>query len=150
MISLTLFALAFVILSIPTIYELWEDRHGETPDQKKKDVYKRVFLMSLASVIVGIIYAIAYATEINEGIKVYLIYTLKAMLLTFAIFFMFFDYVVILILVHRGIVELPKGKKWFSYLSKSPLDSVWSKWDWRLRMLIRGVVFVASIIVFNL
>lgn len=120
-------SLALLILSLPTIWELWSERKGEDPKQKGRSMSVRALLMIVCSVIAAWIIGLNWLTF------------LKSLFLSFAIFFGFFDYAINLIL----------GRKpWHSYLSKSPIDQKWSKVHWRWRMAIRGVVFVTAITIF--
>lgn len=132
--------LIFLILSLPTAWELYDDRIGETLKQKKLDVLWRCLSFSSSAIVSGWIIYGFHQTPF--------VYYLKAVVMSFAIFFLVFDYAIIIILVRRKIVELPKGQKWYSYLSKSPLDKLWSGWDWKWRMAVRGAVFTISLIIY--
>lgn len=123
--------LTILILCIPTVSEIIDDRNGETSEQKKKDVFVRAMLMMVSA---GVATAIVQ-TSLNLWPLV--ITYFKCWFLSFAIFFLFFDYLINLIL----------GRKpWYSYLSKSPLDKLWSGWDWMFRMGIRIAVFIAALL----
>lgn len=118
--------LALLILAIPTLWELYDDRNGETQREKKWDVVKRIILMLLCS------YGAAALID-SSWITFF-----KSLALSFAIFFGWFDYLINLIL----------GRKpWYSYLSKSPIDQKFISMNWRVRMGLRIVVFVTSIII---
>lgn len=129
--------LSILILSIPLVSELIDDRNGETPEQKKKDVRVRAFLMIVCSGVALVIISPRYVPWVTSLHLWPLTLTyLKCLFLSFAIFFGFFDF---------GINLILGRKPWFSYLSKSPLDRLWSSWDWRWRLVIRGVVFVGAL-----
>lgn len=128
-------SLALLILTFPTDFELYRERNGEDPKKKGRSMTVRALLMSVCALGAAWILGLTW-----------LVY-FKCLLLSFAIFFLFFDYAVILILVHRGIVELPKGEKWYTYLSKSPLDKLFAKVNWKVRMGIRVIVFITAIII---
>lgn len=132
--------LSILILSMPTIVELIDDRNGETPEQKKKDVRVRALLMIVcAGVVTAIVHPNVYPWVTSLHLWPLTLTYLKCLFLSFAIFFMFFDYAINLIL----------GRKpWFSYLSESPIDRLWSKVNWRWRLAIKGVVFGIALIWF--
>lgn len=120
--------LSILILSLPTLYEIHNEKKGEPLKMKWLSMLVRV-VIAAGSVWVAAVFK-------NDNLLLDLI---KCGLLAFAIFFLFFDYAINLIL----------GRKpWYSYLGKSPLDKLWSSWDWRWRMAIRGVVFCIALIWF--
>lgn len=132
--------LAILILSFPMDFELYRERKGEDPKTKGRSMSVRAMLMIIcAGVATGIITPKIYPWVTSVHLWPLTITYLKCLFLSFAIFFLFFDYAINLIL----------GRKpWYSYLSKSPLDKLWSKWDWRVRMAIRITVFTTSLIIF--
>lgn len=122
--------LAFLILSIPTAYEIWNEKTGEKPKVKWLSMFVRV-VIAVGSTWVAAVFK-------NDNLLLDLI---KSGLLAFAIFFLTFDYL-FNIIFHR------KTRVWYLYLSKSPLDKLFGKVNWRWRMAIRVAVFVGSLIWF--
>lgn len=119
--------LSILILTFPMDFELYRERKGEAPAHKRKSTKIRALLMIVCALIAAWIRGLTW-----------LMY-LKCLLLSFAIFFLVFDYAINLIL----------GRKpWYSYLSDSPLDRLASKVDWRIRMAVRTIIFTASLIWF--
>lgn len=115
--------LALFALSIPTVYELWNEKSGEPLKSKWLSMTLRV-VIALVSI------AVAWGFHGN---------LLGCVAMSFAIFFLCFDYCVNLIL----------GRKpWYSYLSKSPLDKLWSGYHWGWRMFIRVGVFVVANLIY--
>lgn len=117
----------FLILSIPTIYEIWNEKKGEPLKMKWLSMFVRV-VIAIGSTWVAAVFK-------NDNLLLDLI---KCGIMAFAIFFLTFDYVINIIL----------GRKpWFSYLSKSPLDKLFGKVNWKVRMAIRLIVFITAIII---
>lgn len=132
-------SLCCFILSVPTIWELWDDRKGETLQQKKWDVWKRALWMLIASSLVAFIRLDGSSHPTINGALHYYLDVVTAYALSVAIFLLVFDYSINLIL----------GRKpWYSYLSKSPLDKLWSGWNWKVRMVVRVAVFVGAMVWF--
>lgn len=127
----------FLILTIPTDYELIKERKGEAMSHKKRSATVRALLMILAAAVVT---AIKVVIRYPLPTIIWLTY-LKSLFLSFAIFFMFFDY-------SYNIMFHGKTKQWFNYLSKSPLDKLFGKVNWKVRMAIRVAVFVGALIWF--
>lgn len=125
-IAITIFCL--FILSIPTAYELKNERKGEPLKKKWLSMTVRI-IIAIGSVWVAAVFR-------HEN---FLLDVIKSAVMAFAIFFMFFDYLF-------NIIFHKKTRVWYSYLSNSPLDSAWGKVNWKWRMGIRAVIFVGSLI----
>lgn len=134
------FVIAFFVLSIPTDWELWSERKGEDPKKKGRSMTVRALLMMIcAAVATGIITPKIYPWVTSVHLWPLTLTYLKCLFLSFAIFFVVFDYAINLIL----------GRKpWFSYLSNSPMDRLFSKVNWKVRMGVRVIVFTGALIVF--
>lgn len=138
--------LSILILTFPTDWELFKERKGEDPKKKGQSMTVRGLLMIVCSVVSVILMHIHFSITdgvVDIGLHIHTLFSglllmfIKCLFLSFAIFFGFFDYAINLIL----------GRKpWYSYLSKSPIDKVWSKVNWRWRMAIRGVVFLVALV----
>lgn len=96
--------ISFVCLCVPTVWELFDDKTGDT--NKTPDTISRLIFMSSAGAAAHYISGENWLTAFN---------------LSFAIFFMFFDYCISYILIRNGTLEPPRGVKyhWFSYSGKS-------------------------------
>lgn len=90
------------LYSLPTIWELYDDRHGETADKKKKDVFIRIGI----SILVGVVHP--HATWWTGMISSLLFFGLT------------FDYAYNLIIMRR--------KDWFTYLGQTAKMDKWSWW----------------------
>lgn len=118
----------FLILSIPTAYEIWNEKTGEKPKVKWLSMFVRV-VIAIGSTWVAAVFK-------NDNLLLDLI---KSGVMAFAIFFLTFDYL-FNIIFHR------KTRVWYLYLSKSPLDQKWSKVNWKVRMVIRLVIFSSALV----
>lgn len=123
--------LAILFLCSPTITELFDDRDGDS--DKKNDVYWRTLLIVWYSFWAWVLF------DIN---------IFKSILLSIAIFFACFDYLIVVILKKRGIIETKESP--FTYMSKSKVDSIWSSWNPWLRLSLRLVILIIAILVFIL
>lgn len=120
----------FLILSNPTAYELYVERKGEAMKSKRWSMFVRV-VISLGSVWVAAVFK-------NELLW---LDVLKSAALAFGIFFGFFDYL-------YNIIFHKRTRVWYEYLSKSPIDKVMGKVNWRWRMAVRAAVFVGAMVWF--
>lgn len=129
-----------LILSIPTAYELWRERKGEKPEHKIQSTKVRAQLIVICAAIANCISGPRFIPWVtSEHLWPLMVAYSKFIFMSFAIFFLVFDYCINLIL----------GRKpWFKYLSNSPLDLLWKSLDWRVRLAIRVLVFMGSLIWF--
>ena len=105
--------LAILLLSSPTVIELYGDRHGDF--NKKEDVIYRFLFMTGFSILVWIILKFNVLIAFN---------------LSIAIHFAFFDYIIAYILIKNGIIEPPRGVRlhWFTYVGKSGVVDNFKFW----------------------
>lgn len=127
-------ALVVLMLLIPTLWELYEDRKGDF--NKTRDVVVRYAL----AILVGIIHFF-WVT----GKPVF-----DTVFLSMGINFLIFDYAIAYILIKSGKIEAPRGISyhWFFYLSHSPFDSLWYKWHPWVRFAVRVAVFGAALAIY--
>lgn len=121
--------LCLVALSTPTIVEVANDAHGDF--DKDADTIKRLLMMSAATLLT------AWLTD----------RTWSPLLMTFGIFFFFFDYLVTYYLLKNKVVEI-KGATWYNYLGKiGRFDNfkLWKRMHPNYRLLIRVVVFATAL-----
>lgn len=114
-----------LLLLIPTIAEIINDRFGETLKDKKNDLYMRGFLMLSISA--------AYATSWKA-------YSAHVALST-GMFVLVFDYLINIVL---------RRPQWFTYLGSSPVDNAWKGWNPWLRFGIRVVFFLSTLLLYTL
>jgi len=110
---------------LPLIWELIDDRHGESIKDKQMDIYRRIAL--------AIIGAALDAWILNVNF-------FAAVLFSFAEFFLIFDYAIAYILHHKDV---------FSYIGKTGKWANFHVWNWIGpwgRFAIRLVIFVAALI----
>lgn len=124
--------LAFV-LALPLVYELSNDANGDTIKDNRKDIYMRIGMFAVAAV---------YSWIICERPL------LPSIMLPFAVFFAFFDYLVAAILIARRVVEVP-GANWYSYLSgKKRFDQWLALIPPHGRMALRAVVLIVTVLLY--
>lgn len=123
-----IYLFSILILTLPTVYELYVERKGEAMKSKRWSMFVRV--------VIAIVSTWVAAVFKNDNLVMDL---LKSAVMAFAIFFLTFDYLF-------NIIFHKKTRVWYSYLSKSPLDKLWSGWHWMLRMGIRIAVFIAALL----
>lgn len=118
----------FSILSIPTAYEIWNEKKGEPLKMK--------WLSMLVRVVIAVVSTWVVAVFKNDNLLIDLV---KSAVMAFAIFFLTFDYLINIIL----------GRKpWYSYLSKSPLDKLISRVPPLLRLVLRLSLFALAVVWF--
>lgn len=122
--------IAFLLLFCPLIWELFNDMGGETQKEKKLDVFIRV-LMALIAAIVGFFIA-------NKPI-------VDGFILSLAIHFFAFDYLIVMIL-NRRVYE--KKVNWFTHLGKSYTDDVLRQFAPWTRFIIKLGILSGSVILY--
>jgi hypothetical protein len=123
--------IAFLLLFAPLVWEVLNDMNGETLKEKKVDVFIRV-LMALIAAIAGFFIA---DKPIIDGL-----------ILSLAIHFFFFDYLIHYILMKRGVIE--NKQHWFEYLGKSYTDDVLRQFDPWTRFIIKAGILVGALIIY--
>lgn len=124
--------IAFVVNINPTAYELYVERKGEAMKSKKWSMFVRV-VIALTS---------AWVSAVFQN-KILWIDLIGAGALSFGIFFLTFNY-------SYNIIFHRKTRIWYSYLSNSPLDKLWGRVNWWLRMAIQATVFIFSLFIYIL
>lgn len=135
---------AFLELLGPTIWEWVNDKHGENKKEKRHDVPIRMALMVTAATINAILLT-KMQPELVPYLKLALVQYFKALCMTFALFFLLFDYGINAILLKNGVIE---GKDMFSYMSKSDMDQLWAHWHPGCRLALRIVVLALILIIY--
>jgi hypothetical protein len=124
-------ALQILFLCVPTLWELWNDRKGDF--NKQADVYIRVGLMAGGAFPIHGFSWFEFAS---------------GFFLSAAIFFMFFDYLINIILYRNNVINYAN---WFSYTGKSGVvDNIpfWKKLNPWLKFSIRLVTLITAIIIY--
>lgn len=120
-------ALAVLFCFLPTIYEIIDDRNGETKKDKVRDFF---------------IAAILYAVIALVNWWMFETLPLRSLALTFAIRLAFFDYVIAYVLIRRGVIV---GKCW-NYRGKTArFDRLIARIDWRVLMAARVIAFASAL-----
>jgi undecaprenyl pyrophosphate phosphatase UppP len=125
--------LAILLLFVPLIWELINDRNGEAPNEKTQDIFIRL-LLAITAAVVGWYIA---GKAIPDGV-----------LLSLAIHFVVFDYAITWILKKRKVIETKESA--FSYLGKSWTDDVLRQWKPMTRFLVKLGVLVGAVIMYIL
>lgn len=122
--------LAILLLSLPTLWEIFNDRQGDL--NKFEDVFIRAGLM-LGSAAGCALLGFNFWWSLN---------------LSVAIFFLFFDYLIVMIL-NRNVYEVKVN--WFTHVGKSSVFDQLKFWrtanPW-LRFAIKAVYFAVSLLIF--
>ena len=121
---------------IATLWEVWNDAKGDI--DKAFDVFIRVLLFTAEGVLV---HWISHKPLID------------CIILSFAIFFLCFDYLISYVLIKNGTLEPPRGVTyhWFSYTAKvGVIDNIpfWKQLNPWIKFGIRLIVFIGAIIIF--
>lgn len=121
---------------IATLFELYGDRHGDF--NKQGDLIWRVVLI-LA----------------EAGLLAWLLHKpfVDSILLSSAIFFLVFDYLIAYVLIKNGTLEPPRGITyyWFDYIAKvGPFDNFkyWKALKPRTKLFVRVVVLIGAVIIY--
>lgn len=117
---------------IATIWEVWNDRHGDL--NKSTDVYIRIVLLWVEAFVLKFIFHKP---------------SWAAFILSSAIFFMFFDYLVTYVLIRNKVIEVP-GAHWFTYTAKGGLfdNMEWWKFSPWIRFGVKLAYFFVSLVLF--
>lgn len=126
--------IAILLLSSPTAWEIWNDRHGDL--NKVTDVAVRLTLMGVTALICDVWFSL-----------------IASLNLSIAIHFAFFDYIIAYILIKNGTIEPPRGVRihWFTYVGKSGVVDNFKFWrnmrcGWRFA--IRLTYLTVSLLIF--
>lgn len=123
--------LSFILLSFPTVWELWNDKKGDL--NKKRDVIIRALLMVSSALLCWCLLHQNFFASLN---------------LSVAIFFLLFDYAINIVLYKNGVIN---NANWFSYTAKKGfVDNVpwWKQMNPWVKFGIRVLYFVGSIILY--
>lgn len=120
-----------LITLLPTLFEIWQDRNGETAKDKYKDGF----------------YLIVVAIGIGGASHFFGQNMVSVLLLILAWRILIFDYTITVLLYSRGVIESPDAAKWWNYTGKT------SKWDrltgrvhWGIRMALRALIFAGAVV----
>jgi hypothetical protein len=137
--------LGISILSCPCVWEVWNDKDGDSHlskawicqfiplTSKKIDIGARVILMLAAAWVVWFV-----------GIAGFWV----SLLMSWAIHFLVFDYAVVYVLIKNEIIRA--SAKWYDYLNGKGFDNfkAWRNKAWYIRMGVRVAVFVIICIIY--
>lgn len=124
----TAWPIVILILWTPTINELIDNHNLETKNEKRNDVWVRVYC--------------ALAVSLVDPLRY-----LQNLVMCFALFFMTFDYLYNL----TSKITKPVRSQWFSHLgTTSPIDRQFSKIPPVVRACIRVVVFLVATLYYTL
>lgn len=122
-------ALALILCFLPTVWEIWDDRKGETKKDKERDVVVAIVLY------IGVM-LVAWWLGTPP---------VKSISMMLGARVMFFDYVIHYILIRRGVIH----GHWFTYVGKtSTFDKRIAKVNPWIKLLVRVVVFAAALVYF--
>lgn len=132
---MTLHIISIILLFAPTVLELFDDMKGDK--NKAADVMLRC--------LIGVGVALVGFFLIGKPI-------LDSFMLSMAIHFMFFDYLITYILLRNGTIEQPREVKyhWFSYTGKSGvIDNLklWKEMKPRTKLYVRVGVLVIAVLI---
>lgn len=118
--------IAVVLCLLPTLWEIWNDRDGETKKDKTRDLIVSVILYA----------AVALINWLLD------IHPLKSLALTFGFRVLVFDYAVQWLLIRRGVIH----GHWFTYTGKTArFDRLIARVNPWVRLAVRVVAFLASV-----
>jgi hypothetical protein len=124
-------ALSLLLLLIPVGFHLWQDRRGEKPKEKAADI----FMVSGIALLCSVAGYRLSAKPIIDGL-----------LLAWALHFLLFDYLIVIILKKRGVIETKEH--WFSYLGSSYTDDVLRQFSPWQRLILKIWVFGVATLVY--
>ncbi len=120
-------AVAFILTFLPTVWEIWNDRNGETKKDKAQDAIVAIILYAAITLICMWMWAIP---------------PVKSLSMMLAIRVMLFDYIIHYILIQRGVIV----GNWFTYTGKtSTFDKLIAKINPWIRLLLRVAVFAGAV-----
>jgi hypothetical protein len=136
-------ALAIIPLFLPLVYELIQDRNGESKRDKRQDWGARLMLVTIGAM--GNMWILR--EHVNYEGWNFMRGLYSAMFLSFAIHLMLFDYLIVIILKKNGVIR-PDAKP-FSYLGKTAnYPKLWVKIGPWGRFSIRLLTLITAIIIY--
>lgn len=115
--------ISLILCIIPTLWEIWDDRNGETKKDKTRD-----FLIAV----------IMYSVIALANWWIFETHPLKSLALTFAFRLLVFDYAIAYVLIKRGVIV----GNWFSYTGKT------ARWDKLIARVNPWLRFAARVVLF--
>lgn len=124
--------LSIILLALPLLYHLWNDKDGEEPEDKGIDI----LIMSVIAIAAAVAGFFIADKPIIDGL-----------FLSWAIHFAVFDYAINYILYRHGVIE---NLDWFSHLGKSYTDDVLRQWKPWTRFWIKVGILVVAVTIYIL
>jgi hypothetical protein len=117
---------------IATIWEVWNDKFGDT--NKSYDVAMRTLLLIAEALLLRLVLRKPFFV---------------CLMLSTAVFFMFFDYIITYVLIQNKVIEVP-GAHWFSYTGKKGWFDNLKLWRFNpwIRLGIKLAYLLISLILF--
>jgi hypothetical protein len=117
---------------VPSLVEAWLDRKGETTLGKYKDT---IWLVVASLGLAGVAWWLGQRP-------------LPVIGLVLGWRILVFDYLVTWLLIRNDVIN--PNAKWWDYTGKtSKIDQWVSKIDWKVRLLIRGLIFISCLLYFH-
>lgn len=138
-------ALSLALLSVPLIWEVWNDKDGDAHVSragwneniqmlsKRVDIYARCVLCGAASMV---------NTFLGHPL-------LSSIVMCGAIHFLFFDYIVAYVLMKNRVIDHVYNR-WWSVLGSKGFDNFdwWKGKSWQVRMAIKVAVFIIACLIY--
>jgi hypothetical protein len=124
-------ALSILLLALPLLYHLHNDRNGERKDEKAGDI----ILVSALALIAAVVGYYISGKPIIDGL-----------LLAWGIHFAVFDYAIVYILKKRGVIETKES--WYEYLGSSYTDDVLRQFTPWQRLIMKAVVLGVAVVIY--
>ena len=138
-------AIGLALLSVPLIWELWNDKDGDAHISrvewnanvqmlsKKVDIFARCTFAATASVV-------NHVLGINSIIP--------SLIMSGSIHFLIFDYAIVYILWKNKVIF--SAAQWWDYLGTKGMDNYewWKNKSWQVRMAIKIAVFIIACLIY--
>lgn len=117
-----------VLCLLPTLWEIWNDRDGETKKDKTRDLLVSIVLYSVIALV-------------NWKLSVTPVF--KSLALSFGWRLLVFDYAIAYVLIRRGVIV----GKWWNYRGKTARwDRLISKANPWILLVVRALVFLSALL----
>jgi|SRR5688572_12065017 len=129
---------AVVILFIPTVGEIWNDRNGEVKNEKLRDWLIRSILTVSCAI---------FSEFIRRGFAPTVLQYFYAIIMIVSVHFLIFDYAIVIILKKNGVIRSDANP--FTYLGKTAnYPKWWIKAEPMGRFAIRIIVFAIALVLY--
>lgn len=134
-----------LILSSGLIYAILDDWNGDK--HPNNDWISIGIVMLVSSVSVALFSEFRWPFDWGKfGIDI-----IRGLAMAIGLYVLIFNWAIVYIMVKRGVIQLPLGRKWYNHFSKKAIPDKWLFWNglpWLPRFAILFFIFICFTLVY--